>query len=51
MLGCLLNGTGEWDGAGAVIKNKLRQEQIRNLGRRLQNAATVVDFLREALVT
>jgi hypothetical protein len=51
MIGWLVNDTSEWDGAGAVLKSKLRQEQIRNPWRRLQNAADVVDFLREALST
>lgn len=43
------HGKGEWDGAGAVLKSKLCQEQIRNPGRRLQNVGDVVDFLRVAL--
>jgi hypothetical protein len=51
MIGWLVNDTGEWDGAGAVLKSKLHQEQIRNPWRRLQNAADVVDFLHEALST
>lgn len=40
---------GEWDGAGAVIKRKLRQEQLRNPRRRLQSAADVVSFLTETM--
>jgi hypothetical protein len=32
-----------------VLKVKLRQEQIRNPLRKLQNAVAVVDFLRETL--
>lgn len=41
---------GEWDGAGATVKNKLEQEQLWNHGcRKLQNAGDVVDYLRVAL--
>jgi hypothetical protein len=40
---------GEWDGAGAVIKRKLRQEQLKNPARRLENAADVVSFLTETM--
>ena len=47
MIGWLVNGIDEWDGAKAVLKNK----QIQNLRQRLQNAADVVDFLCEALST
>jgi hypothetical protein len=42
---------GEWDGAGAVIKTKLRNEQLRNPTLRLQNSGDVVAFLNEALST
>lgn len=53
--GCLMrwnffesaHGKGEWDGAGAVVKRALRQEQIQNPNRPLQNAAQVVEFLKE----
>lgn len=38
---------GEWDGAGAVIKRALRNEQLRNPHRELSNAAHCADFLRE----
>lgn len=40
---------GEWDGARAVVKWRLRAEQIMNLGWQLQNARHVVDFLTKHL--
>jgi hypothetical protein len=40
---------GEWDGAGVVVKTKLRNEQLRNPTRMLQNAGNVVEFLEETL--
>ena len=40
---------GEWDGAGAVVKTRLRNEQLRNPARMLQNAGNVVAFLEEEL--
>lgn len=39
------HGKGEWDGAGAVVKRALRNEQLVNPHRRLQNAADCVQFL------
>ena len=42
---------GEWDGAGAIVKTRLRNEQLRNLARMLQNASNVVAFLEETLST
>jgi hypothetical protein len=41
--------SGEWDGGGAVLKTKIRMEQLRQPDRRLQNAHDVVGFLRETL--
>jgi hypothetical protein len=41
----VLPNSGEWDGAGAVVKSKLHQEQLRNTDRRLQNSTDVVNFL------
>jgi hypothetical protein len=41
--------SGEWDGAGAVVKSKLHQEQLRNDGRKLQCAHDVVTFLEDSL--
>ena len=40
---------GEWDGAGAVLKSRLRAEQRTNPDRQLQSARDVVDFLKETL--
>jgi hypothetical protein len=40
---------GEWDGAGAVVKTKLRNEQLKNPERQLQNASNMVAFLEETL--
>ncbi len=42
---------GKWDGVGAVLKRKLRQEQLHNPKRRLQHAKKVVSFLDEVLST
>lgn len=39
------HGKGEWDGAGAVVKRALRNEQLLNPHRRLQNAADCILFL------
>lgn len=39
------HGKGKWDGAGAVIKRALRNEQLVNPHRQLQNAADCVHFL------
>ena len=39
---------GEWDGVGAVVKSRLRQEQIQNSTRRLQNAEDVARFLEDS---
>lgn len=39
------HGKGEWDGAGAVVKRALRNEQLLNPHRRLQNAEDCVQFL------
>jgi hypothetical protein len=47
----VLPNSGEWDGAGAVVKSKLRQEQLRNTDQRLQNSADIVNFLQEVLTT
>jgi hypothetical protein len=40
---------GEWDGAGTVVKTKLRNKQLKNPKRQLQNASNVVAFLEEML--
>lgn len=40
---------GEWDGAGAVLKSRLRHEQRTNPTRQLQSASDVVYFLKETL--
>lgn len=37
---------GEWDGAGAVVKRALRNEQLRNPDKPMQNALHCVEFLR-----
>jgi hypothetical protein len=42
---------GEWDGAGAVVKTALRNEQRLNPNRELQNALQCVQFLTEKLST
>ena len=39
------HGKGEWDGAGAIVKRALWNEQLLNHHRRLQNAADCVQFL------
>ena len=36
---------GKWDGAGAVVKRALRNEQLLNPHRRLQNAEDCVLYL------
>jgi hypothetical protein len=41
----VLPNSGEWDRTGTIVKNKSRQEQLRNTDRRLQN------FLQEVLTT
>ena len=43
------HGKGEWDGAGAVVKSALRQSQLHNTWRRMQNAHDVVSFLNETM--
>jgi hypothetical protein len=43
--------TGEWDGAGAIIKTALRNGQRLNPNRELQNASQCVQFLTEKLST
>jgi hypothetical protein len=40
------HGKGRWDGAGATIKQALRNEQVKPNGLRLQNASDVVTYLR-----
>ena len=40
---------GKWDGAGVVLKSRLRHEQCTNPLRQLQNAAKVVNFLYKSL--
>jgi hypothetical protein len=45
----LLCYEGKWNKAGAIVKTKLQNEQLRNPTRSLQNAADVVPFLRETL--
>jgi hypothetical protein len=40
---------GEWDRAGVVVKTKLRNEQLWNPARTLQNDGNVVEFLEETL--
>jgi hypothetical protein len=47
----VLPNSGEWDRTGTIVKNKSRQEQLRNTDRRLQNSADVVNFLQEVLTT
>lgn len=55
--GCTMNwnffgtghGKGEWDGAGAVVKRALRQSQLHNTWRRMQNAHDAVSFLNETM--
>jgi hypothetical protein len=42
---------GEWDGAGAIIKTALRNEQRLNPNRELQNASQCVQILTEKLST
>jgi hypothetical protein len=42
---------GEWDGAGAVIKTALRNEQCLNPNQELQNVAQCVQVLTEKLST
>lgn len=37
---------GEWDGAGAVVKRALRNEQLQHPDRPMQNAGHCVEFLR-----
>lgn len=46
---CTFGLAGEWDGAGAVVKTRLRNEQLQNPDRPLQNASDVVAFLNETL--
>lgn len=43
------HGKGEWDGAGAVVKRALRQSQLHDTWRRMQNAHDVVCFLNETM--
>ena len=43
------HGKGEWDGAGAVVKRALRNEQLHNPLRKLQDALGAVQFLEEKL--
>ena len=43
------HGKGPHDGAGAVVKCFIRREQLKSDGWRLQNAATVVEFLKQKL--
>jgi hypothetical protein len=41
------HGKGEVDGASALLKRKIRKEQINYDGRKLQTATEIVQFLRE----
>jgi hypothetical protein len=43
------HGKGEVDGARALLKRQIRTEQIKPQGRKLQNAAEIVEFLKELL--
>lgn len=55
--GCTMNwnffgtghGKGEWDGAGAVVKRALRQSQLHDTWRRMQNAHDAVSFLNDTM--
>lgn len=56
-LGCVMqwnhfgtgHGKGQWDGAGAHVKEALRREQVKPDGVRLHNSSDVVTFLRQAM--
>ena len=37
----------EVDGVGALLKRKIQKEQINSNDRKLQNAAEIVQFMRE----
>jgi hypothetical protein len=39
----------EWDGTGAVVKTRLRNEQLKNPKRYSQDANDVAEFLNETL--
>jgi hypothetical protein len=41
------HGKGEVDGAGALLKREIRMEQLEADGRKLQNAAEIVLFLKD----
>jgi hypothetical protein len=41
------HGKGEVDGAGALLKWEIRNEQLKPNGRKLQDGAEIVQFLRD----
>lgn len=43
------HGKGEWDGAGAVVKRALRQSQLHDTWRRMQNALDTVCFFKATM--
>jgi hypothetical protein len=43
------HGKAEWDGAGAVVNSALRQSQLHDNWRRMQNAHDAVSFLNEKM--